>query len=97
MHRAYSHLNASEEAQIEGDPERSDREAAEALRLGSDTTEIAFWRAVGLANLGRDEEARQVAAVAFAEHDGWAELLRRCAERGIAGITSETLARLLPG
>ena len=34
-----------------------------------------------------EREARAVAAPAFAEHPGWAELLRRCADRGIAGIT----------
>lgn len=97
LHRAYAHLNASEEAQTEGDADRADREAAEALRRCGAETEIAFWRAVSLANLGRADEARAVAAPAFAEHPGWAELLRRCAEREVAGITSATLAGLLPG
>ena len=97
LHRAYGHLDASERAQTEGDATAADREAAEALRLGPDVHEIAFWRAVGLANLGREDEARALAAPVFAAYPGWAELLRRCAERDLAGITRETVARLLPG
>ncbi|MFM8943818.1 MAG: DUF1028 domain-containing protein [Actinomycetota bacterium] len=97
LHRAYVHLDASEQAQTVGDAPRADREAAEALRLGAGTTEIAFWRAVGLANLGRVDEARALARAAFDDYPGWAELLRRCAERGLAGVTPETVSRLLPG
>ena len=97
LHRAYVHLDASERAQTEGDASLADREAAEALRLGGSTVEIAFWRAVGLANLGRIDEARALAKVAFDAYPGWAELLRRCAARGLAGVTAETVAALLPG
>ena len=97
LHRAYVHLDASERAQTEGDATLADREAAEALRLGGSTVEIAFWRAVGLANLGRIEEARSVARVAFDASPGWAELLRRCAARGLAGVTESTVTALLPG
>ena len=97
LHRAYVHLDASERAQTEGDATLADREAAEALRLGGSTVEIAFWRAVGLANLGRIEEARSLARVAFDASPGWAELLRRCAARGLAGVTESTVTALLPG
>lgn len=97
LYRAYERLGASEEAQTEGDGARADREAAEALRLGAGNTEIAFWRAIGLANQGRVDEARALAATAFDDYPGWEELLRRLAARGLAEVTPETLARLLPG
>ncbi|MFM7718369.1 MAG: DUF1028 domain-containing protein, partial [Actinomycetota bacterium] len=97
LHRAYERMSASEEAQTEGDRERADREAAEAFRLAGTSEELAFWRAIGLANAGRVEEARAIAAIAFDRYPGWAELLRRLAARGLADVTPETLARLLPG
>lgn len=96
LHRAYAHLSASEEATTVGDGATADSEAARAIGLAPDVVEIAFWRAVGLANDGRIDEARQLAAVAFAASPGWEELLRRCAARGIAGVTADTLTRLVP-
>lgn len=97
LHRAYGHLDASERAQTEGDSAAADREAAEALRLGPSVHEIAFWRAVGLANLGRVDEARALVTPVLASYPGWEELLRRCADRELAGITPDTVSRLLPG
>lgn len=96
LHRAYRHLAASEDAGTRGDQATADAEAARAIALAPDVVEIAFWRAVGLANDGRLEEARALVAPVLASSPGWAELMRRCAARGLAGITVDTLALLPP-
>jgi uncharacterized Ntn-hydrolase superfamily protein len=57
--------------------------------------EIAFWRSIKLVESGRIDEARKIANVAFSEHSGWEELLRRCARNSLAGVTEFTVRALL--
>ena len=57
--------------------------------------EIAFWKSIGLVQTGRINEARELALIAFEENSGWEELLRRCANNGLAGVTDDTISALL--
>ncbi|PDH25130.1 MAG: Zn-dependent protease [Marine Group II euryarchaeote MED-G35] len=57
--------------------------------------EIAFWKSIGLVQSGRINEARVLASIAFKENSGWEELLRRCANNGLAGVTDDTISALL--
>ena len=57
--------------------------------------EIAFWNSIKLFESGRIDEARELASVAFSDHAGWEELLRRCANNCIAGVTDATVRALL--
>ena len=57
--------------------------------------EIAFWKSIGLVQSGRINEARELAMIAFEENSGWKELLLRCANNGLAGVTDETISALL--
>ena len=57
--------------------------------------EIAFWKSVGLVRSGRINEARELAMIAFEDNSGWEELLRRCANNGLAGVTDNTISALL--
>jgi len=57
--------------------------------------EIAFWKSIGLVQTGRINEARELALIAFEENSGWEELLRRCANNGLAGVTDNTISALL--
>ena len=62
--------------------------------------EIAFWMGVDLANSGEyldEEEARKFANIALQQHSGWQELLIRCSDNGLIGITEETVRILLDG
>ena len=57
--------------------------------------EISFWKSIGLVQSGRINEARELAMIAFEENSGWKELLLRCANNGLAGVTDETISALL--
>tara|TARA_B100000029_G_scaffold510990_1_gene603848 strand:+ start:3693 stop:4556 length:864 start_codon:yes stop_codon:yes gene_type:complete len=80
LHRAYSSLNDdSEDGSVNS----------------FDIPEIAFWRSIELANMGLHDEARALSSLPILEHNGWKELLIRCAKSGVAGITNETVGILL--
>jgi uncharacterized Ntn-hydrolase superfamily protein len=94
---AYDHLDRSEQRALEGDPAAAAAERAAALRLAPEATEIAFWSGVQQAAEGRLDDARRTLRPALAEHDRWAELLRRLVERRLVDLPAEALARLLDG
>ena len=70
---------------------------AEVISQTKDTgnPEIAFWKSIELVQSGRINEARELAMIAFEENSGWEELLRRCANNGLAGVTDNTISALL--
>jgi uncharacterized Ntn-hydrolase superfamily protein len=94
LKRAYDRLETAEALELERDVEGAFAERRAALAAVPGVAEIAFWTAVSLANAGRGDEARETAAVALAADPGWGELLRRLAERGLAGVTPELAATL---
>jgi len=57
--------------------------------------EIAFWKSIELVESGQFSQARELASIAFEDHSGWEELLRRCAKNGLAGISDITVKTLL--
>jgi len=57
--------------------------------------EIAFWKSIGLVQSGRISEARELALIAFEDNSGWEELLLRCSNNGLAGVTDDTIRALL--
>jgi uncharacterized Ntn-hydrolase superfamily protein len=93
--RAYDHLQASEEAATAGNREAADLEAAAAMRLAPDNPEIAFWNAIATGAAGELARAREMLAVPLRTDPGWAELLRRLGNRGLADVTPELAAALL--
>jgi uncharacterized Ntn-hydrolase superfamily protein len=95
LKRAYDRLETAEALELEDDVEGAFAQRRAALEAVPDVAEIAFWTAISLANAGRADEARETAAIAFAAYPGWAELLRRLADRGLAGVTPEAAAALL--
>ncbi len=48
-----------------------------------DNAELAFWHGVTLAANGREAEARELLERAYAEREGWRELLRRLPASGL--------------
>jgi uncharacterized Ntn-hydrolase superfamily protein len=95
IHRAYERLQASEDAATAGDRTLADREAEAALGLAPNNPEIAFWNAIALGASGRIREARDMLTVPLRTDPGWAELLRRLGNRGLADVTPELAASLL--
>ena len=95
VHRAYEHLERSEELELVHDAEGVQRERAAALATGPDLLEVRYWAAIGLANEGRYDEALELIASVYEASPGWHELLRRLVDHELMDITPEAAARLL--
>jgi uncharacterized Ntn-hydrolase superfamily protein len=79
LHNAYANLES--------------RNYDESVRV--EIPEIAFWTSVDLARRGLEEKARRLSKIALEDDAGWEELLIRCSNSGLAGITGETVRILL--
>ncbi len=84
MHSVYSHLG--------NDASGLELDFVDAEKY----PEVAFWKGVELATLGKESEAKIYSNIALSQHSGWKELLIRCAEIGFFGINDETIRILLP-
>jgi uncharacterized Ntn-hydrolase superfamily protein len=82
MHNEYVNINNLDESRI-------------SKTKHTRNPEIAFWKSIGLVQSGRINEARELSSIAFEENNGWEELLRRCANNGLAGVTNDTISALL--
>jgi uncharacterized Ntn-hydrolase superfamily protein len=94
LKRAYDRLESAEALELEHDLEGAFAERREALAAVPGAAEIAFWTAISLAHAGRTDEARRTGRSALDADPGWAALLRRLAERRLAGV-DENVARAL--
>ena len=83
VHRAYARVEVGDELAAAGDLEGALAEYAAAHAEQPDNAELAFWHGVTLAANGREAEARELLERAYAERDGWRELLRRLPAAGL--------------
>jgi uncharacterized Ntn-hydrolase superfamily protein len=95
LKRAYDRVEAGDELAGRGDMDGALREYAAAHEIQPDNVELAFWHGVTLAGAGREDEARPLLHKAFAEHDGWRELLLRLPAAGLFPEDRELIERLL--
>jgi uncharacterized Ntn-hydrolase superfamily protein len=95
IHRAYEHLERSEELELEHDAAGVQRERDAALAAGPALLEVRYWAAIGMATEGRHDEALALMASVDRSGDGWRELLRRLVEGKLMDIPPEAAARLL--
>jgi uncharacterized Ntn-hydrolase superfamily protein len=84
VHRAYARSRAAGRSWLAGDAEEFDALYAEAIELVPGNLELRFWRAFSLMLARRSEEAIEELARVFEADPGWAELLRRTSEAGVA-------------
>jgi len=94
VHRAYAHMNEFDRRQEVGDREGAWREVAAAEAYAPDNVEIKFWKAIALAEAGREDEARTLLEAAYRRNPDWAELLRRLPAVGLAPADPELIERL---
>jgi uncharacterized Ntn-hydrolase superfamily protein len=95
IHRAYEHLERSEELELEHDAEGVRREREAALAAGPDLLEVRYWAAIGMATEGRHDEAVALMASVDEAGPGWRELLQRLVDGELMDIPPEAAARLL--
>jgi uncharacterized Ntn-hydrolase superfamily protein len=95
VHRAYQHLERSEELELEHDTAGVRREREAALAAGPDLIEVRYWAAIGLASEGRHDDALALMRSVDATGPGWRELLRRLVDGELMEIPAEASAKLL--
>ncbi len=95
LQRAYSLMNAGDEALGAGKVEQALEAYRAAAALAPHIEEMPFWHAVTLADLGRVEEALPIFRQVFAVNPAWAELLRRLPPAGMLRDDPAMLARIL--
>jgi uncharacterized Ntn-hydrolase superfamily protein len=95
LKRAYDRLERAEELELAGDAEGALRERRLAIEATPGNPEAAFWTAVSLGAAGRLEEAGPLLAGAVDAEPGWADLLRRLAERRLVQISPDVAELLL--
>jgi uncharacterized Ntn-hydrolase superfamily protein len=94
LRRSYGHVEIADELAAAGDSEGALAEYAAAHAQQPDNAELAFWHGVALAANGREQEARDLLERAYAEREGWRELLRRLPASGLFPDDEDLLLRL---
>ena len=94
LRRAYERVDLGDELSAAGDVEAALAEYAAAHAEQPDSAELAFWHGVALAANGREQEARPLLDRAYAQGEGWRELLRRLPEAGLFPDDPELVTRM---
>jgi uncharacterized Ntn-hydrolase superfamily protein len=94
LHGAYQRVEVGDELAAAGDLEGALAEYRSAHSSQPNNAELAFWHGVALAANGREAEARELLERAYAEREGWRELLRRLPAAGLFPDDDELLLRL---
>jgi uncharacterized Ntn-hydrolase superfamily protein len=96
LRRAYDHVERAEQMAMRGDMAGAVEEYTRAQQYAPDNIEIRFWLGLALGGSGRVDEGRTLIQSAVAQHDGWAELLRRLPAAGLLPDDPQILNALLP-
>ena len=94
VHRSYQRVELGDELAAAGDLEGALAEYRTAHAEQPDNPELAFWHGVTLAANGHEAEARELLERAYADREGWRELLRRLPEAGLFPDDEALLLRL---
>jgi uncharacterized Ntn-hydrolase superfamily protein len=94
LHASYQRIEIADELAAAGDTEGALAEYAAAHAEQPGNAELAFWHGVALAASGREEEARDLLERAYADREGWRELLRRLPASGLFPDDDELLLRV---
>jgi uncharacterized Ntn-hydrolase superfamily protein len=92
LQRAYNHMNAGDLAVEHKDNEAALREYSAAAKLAPSNTEMIYWHAVALVNMGRVDEALPLFRRVFAIDRSWRELTPRLAKSGL--LPPESVERI---
>lgn len=95
VHRAYAHMNAGDLAMEAGDMQKAMEEYGAAEQMFPDNLEMKFWKAIGLANSGRLQEALPIFRFVFRADENWRELTRRLPASGLLIINKSSLKTIL--
>lgn len=95
IQRAYNHMNAGDQAMEVGDNERALASYRAASRLMPGNTEMTYWHAVALVNMGRLEEALPLFRRIFAADLNWVTVTQRIVKVGLLPDDAKALERIV--
>ncbi|MFL6211399.1 MAG: DUF1028 domain-containing protein [Pyrinomonadaceae bacterium] len=95
LQRAYNHMNAGDLATEHKDNEGALREYGAAERLVPDNTEMVYWHAVALVNMGRIADSLPLFRRVFAQDKNWLTLTPRLAKVGLIPDDPKLIERIL--
>jgi hypothetical protein len=90
-------LNRAEELATAGDADGARRAGEEALRLSGGDRQVVVWEAIGMAAMGRDDDAGVLFATAVADNPRWPEFVRRLVASGAQPEVAAAATRLVDG
>jgi uncharacterized Ntn-hydrolase superfamily protein len=97
LRRAYLRVEAGDELAAAGEVEAALAEYGAAHAEQPENAELAFWHGAALAANGREDEGRELLELAYAEGEGWRELLRRLPAAGLFPEDEQLLVRMTAG
>ena len=97
VHRGYEALDRAEHLGASGDGPGAAESAREALRLTAGDAQVVVWSAIGMAMMGRLDDARQMVAGASKANPRWPTFLERVAASGAQPELTDPIRRLLGG
>ena len=92
--RAYEHMNKGDLAIEKGDEKTAMQEYAAAEKMFPNNTEMKFWHAVALVNIGKVDLALPIFKKIFAEDKNYIELTRRIVSNGLLKADEATLQNI---
>lgn len=92
--RAYEHMNKGDLAIEKGDEKTALQEYAAAEKMFPNNTEMKFWHAVALVNIGKVDLALPIFKKIFAEDKNYIELTRRIVSNGLLKADEATLQNI---
>lgn len=95
LQRAYNHMNAGDLAVEKKDNEGALREYSAAEKLVPDNTEMIYWHAVALVNMGRVDESLPLFRKVFAVDKNWAALTPRLQKAGLLPNDPKVIEKIL--
>ncbi len=95
LQRAYNHMNAGDLAMELKDKDAAFREYSAASNLVPDNTEMVYWHAVALVNMGRVDDALPFFSRVFAADRNWVTLTTRLPKAGLLPDDAQLLAKIV--
>jgi uncharacterized Ntn-hydrolase superfamily protein len=95
LQRAYNHMNAGDLAVEKKDNEGALREYGAAEKLVPDNTEMIYWHAVALVNMGRVDESLPLFRRVFAMDKNWITLTPRLPKSGLLPDDPKLIERIV--
>lgn len=95
LHRAYDHMNRGDDLLGAGRVEQALEAYQTAATMAPHISELPFWQAVTLADLGRVEEALPIFRQVFHENPDWRTLVQRLPEAGLLRDDPDMMERIV--